>query len=201
MLQELPGGGAVRDVFDRVLASPDFQRPTESLAERIVRLVYDFLRALFGRWMPTLDDSTLRLVSLALVLVAAGVVVVAGLRRTATRDSTGRRPSRGTSSGGPRSAADWMKRARRAQRDGRLREAAAGLYQAVVLHLEARGDVRYGEWKTPGDYAVEVGGTDAATPFESFLALFVEIAFGPRDPSDESVEALFSMAGRLGCPT
>lgn len=201
MQQELPGADEIWAVFDRVLASPDFQQPTESIAERIVGLVYDFLRALFGRWMPTLDDETVRLVSLALVFLAAGAVIVATWRRTVDRDSRAGRRSRRTSATSPRSATDWVRRARQAQREGRLRDAATALYRAVVLHLEARGDVRYGEWKTPGDYALEVGGTDAESSFESFLALFVEIAFGPRAPTDDSVESLFARAGRLGCPT
>ncbi len=72
----------------------------------------------------------------------------------------------------------------------------------MILDLETKGTVRYGEWKTPGDYAVEVSADSALRgPLRGFLAHFVTIAFGHAEPTEEALDALFARAERLGCPT
>lgn len=200
MIAQLPEAEAIRSVFESVLAGPDFEPVRTSLAARVVRFVWTTVDRLFGDWLPTLEEGPLEILSLVLVTAAAVALVVTGWRRTVGRGGRVRRSRPEAATPGPRGVADWVDWARGARGSGDLRLAATGLYQAVVLHLEGRGAVRYGEWKTPGDYADEIEGRDEAAPFESFLALFVEVAFGPREPTGEAVDALFTRAERLGCP-
>ena len=62
--------------------------------------------------------------------------------------------------------------------------------------------LRFGAWKTPGDYAMEVRGDDIeARRLRNFLARFVEVAFGPEEPTAEALAGLLSQAEALGCPT
>jgi len=197
----LPGAETISGVFEEVLAGPEFGQPRGFLLERILRRIGEVLRAVFGDWLPALDDGQVRLLSWALVGASACLVGWIAWRKATHRAPRPRRPSRPTAEPGPRSAADWVGWARSEQGSGRLRRAATGLYQAVVLHLESRGVVRYGPWKTPGDYAAEVTDAEAGPSFESFLALFVAVAFGADEPTHESLDSLFARAERLGCPT
>ena len=141
------------------------------------------------------------MISLLLVIATAVAVVVVAWQQTVGRRGTSTRRGPAAAAPGPRGVAEWIEWARGARGSGDLRLAATGLYQAVVLHLESRGVIRFGEWKTPGDYADEIDGRAEAVPFEAFLALFVEIAFGPREPTGEALDRLFTRAERLGCPT
>lgn len=81
----------------------------------------------------------------------------------------------------PRTAADWEAEAARLAGEGRVREAAAALYQALLLRLDGRGAVRFDPAKTPGDYRREARQhPEAAQALGSFLRLFEPVAFGGR---------------------
>lgn len=199
MHQQLPEAETIRAVFQDVLAGPDFEPARLSLAERFVRFVFETLDRIFGDWLPTLDDGTTRVIALIVVAILVGTLVrMVWIRTRGTEGRRGRRSAPAKT--GPRSPGEWADVAWKARSRGDLRGAATGLYQAVVLHLEGRGALRYGEWKTPGDYALEIHGEDSAARFEAFLALFVEIAFGPDEPSDAAVDSLFHRAQGVGCP-
>jgi hypothetical protein len=82
---------------------------------------------------------------------------------------------------GPRTAAGWEAEAARLAAAGRLREASAALYQALLLRLDGRGAVRFDPSKTPGDYRREARPhPDAARALTGFLRLFEPVAFGGR---------------------
>lgn len=201
MIAQLPESEAIRSVFEAVLASPDFEPARTSLAARVVRFIWQAIDRLFGDWLPTLEEGPLEVISLLLVVAAAVAIVAVAWNRTLGRRGTSTRRGPAVPAVGPRGVAEWVEWARGARGSGDLRLAATGLYQAVVLHLESRGVIRFGEWKTPGDYADEIDGREEAVPFEAFLALFVEVAFGPREPTGEALDRLFTRAERLGCPT
>lgn len=100
---------------------------------------------------------------------------------------------------GPRTAADWEADARRAAGEGRLRDAALSLYQALVLRLDARGALRFDPAKTPGDYRREVrANPEVARPFTTFLRGFEPVAFGGRALDADGYERLRSAAGEAG---
>ena len=99
----------------------------------------------------------------------------------------------------PRTAVDWEAEAARLAAEGRLREAAAALYQALVLRLDARGAVRFDPSKTPGDYRREARKhADASRSLTAFLRLFEPVAFGGRGLDATGWERLKAAAAEGG---
>lgn len=199
----MPAPSRVQEVLDQVLAQPEFQYAGTSPLVRLWQGARDLIRRFFERWWPALGDSQVRFLSwlLLAVTVAFGGYLV-------TRWILGRRPTTRSRRGGdvpPRSepldSAGWGEWARAKARAGLLREAATGRYQSAILHLDSRGALRYREWKTPGDYALEMSDEEALrAPFLDFLGRFVEVAFGPHEPTPEAFESLSAGAKSLGCP-
>jgi len=199
----IPAPERVQEVFDQVLAQPEFQYAGTSLVGRWIAAAWDLIGRVVRRWLPALGDSQIQLLSwllLAVVVAVGGYVATRWIldRRQTTRS---RRPGDAAPRSEPLDSAGWAEWARAKARAGRLREAATGRYQAAVLHLDARGALRYREWKTPGDYALEMSDEEALrAPFLDFLGRFVEVAFGPHEPTPEAFESLSAGAKRLGCP-
>jgi hypothetical protein len=118
-------------------------------------------------------------------LVLAGVAILVHLAWTAVQSA--RSADRVVAEkadarrGRPKTVVDWEEEARRAAAEGRLREAALALYQALVLRLDARGAVRFDPSKTPGDYRREARAhPEAAKALGSFLRGYEPVAFGGR---------------------
>ncbi|HET9948611.1 MAG TPA: DUF4129 domain-containing protein [Longimicrobiales bacterium] len=196
----LPSAEEVRSAFAEVLAGRDFQRAETPLLLRWIQSVLDAVDAFLRRWWPDLQDSHLQMIYVATFAVVVAGAAVMALRWAKARGAgraaappPGARPR-------PRDAAGWAALARAAAAEGRYREAATGVYQATVLHLDSAGKLRYREWKTPGDYALEASGRGAAPGLTEFLARFVEMAFGPREPTSADFDALSQRATRLGSP-
>lgn len=197
----IPAPARIQEVFDEVLARPEFQERAVAPLVTAVQWLLDQL-ARFLRWiLPSVGEAEVELVAWFLFAGAVGLFLILAWRFVSDRsDGSGKARTAMRPAKAPRDAAGWVRWARAAQQEGRLRDAATGLYQAVVLHLEARGIVRYGQWKTPGDYAVEASRDPTVHPrLRSFLTAFVPVAFGPTDPSPDAVEALFAHAASLGC--
>jgi uncharacterized protein DUF4129 len=95
----------------------------------------------------------------------------------------------------PRTAADWEAEAARLAAEGKLREAAAALYQALLLRLDALGAIRFDASKTPGDYRIEARQDPrAARALGGFLRLFEPVAFGGRALDAEGWERMKAAA-------
>jgi hypothetical protein len=90
-----------------------------------------------------------------------------------------------------RTAADWEAEAARLAAEGKLREAAVALYQALLLRLDALGVVRFDASKTPGDYRREARkDADASRALTGFLRLFEPVVFGGRALDAEGWETM-----------
>lgn len=99
----------------------------------------------------------------------------------------------------PRTAAGWEAEAVRLAAEGKLREAAAALYQALLLRLDGRGAVRFDPSKTPGDYRREARPhPEAARALTAFLRLFEPVAFGGRGLDREGWERMRLAAAEGG---
>ncbi len=200
---EIPAPDRVQEVLDRVLAQPDFQYAGTSPIMRWIAEALDSVGRFFERLLPTLEDSQIRFLSwllLGLTVVFAGYLVTRWIlgRQLAVRS---RRGSEVPLPSEPLDSAGWGEWARAKARAGLLRAAATGRYQSAILHLDSRGVLRYRDWKTPGDYALEMSDEEALrAPFLDFLVRFVEVAFGPHEPTPEAFESLSAGAERLGCP-
>jgi hypothetical protein len=197
----IPAAADVREVFEQVLADPDFQYAGTSPIIGWFRAAAQWIEDFLSRWIPVLGDTEARILSWFLLVAVVGGMIYLIVRRFSDRGPSVRRPALvgGSPAQRPRDASDWMAWAAEAARAGRLRDAATGLYQATVLRLDARGALRYREWKTPGDYALEVTDDDQLRgPFLDFLSRFLEVAFGPTEPTSEAFEALSAGAARIG---
>jgi hypothetical protein len=203
LIQEgaLPSSAAVRDVFEDVLTGREFQYAESSPWVRWLQAFVELLRDILRRWWPDLADSEVRFISWLALAVLTGLAILLIHRWASGAERRRGARSRPASDAAvePLDARGWASRARSAAAEGRYREAASGLYQATILEMDAAGRLRYRDWKTPGDYALEVPREDPVrTGFLAFLADFVTVAFGPVEPDASSYATLSSRAAALG---
>jgi hypothetical protein len=198
---ELPPSDRVRAVFEDVLAGREFQYGEAAPWVRWLQAFVELLRDVLRRWWPDLGEPEIRLISwLALaVFIGLAVLMIHRWASGAERRSRGRSRAASDAAAEPLDARGWASRARSAAAAGRYREAATGLYQATILEMDAAGRLRYRDWKTPGDYALEIPTEDPArTGLLAFLSDFVTVAFGPVEPDASAFASLSSRAAALG---
>lgn len=189
MQSELPTARAVAQALEQVYARPELAprppSPVDPLREWIGR-AWGAVGRFFTRLGELQGDTPWLywLIVGGLVLLGVAIVgyfihqTVAGLGRTDAR-----RPQEGGADGGgarARSAPQWDALAARLAGEGRYREAALALYQALLLRLEAAGAVRYDPAKTPGDYRREARPHPTGSALAAFLRGFEPVAFGGR---------------------
>jgi hypothetical protein len=202
-----PTAAEVERALAQVYARPEL-RPREpppflTWLRDLWRAFRDFLDRLF----PDLSregESVLGWVMVG-VLALMGIAILAhfanaylGIWRA--RERWDRASGAGLAAGrGTRGAADWEEEARRAAAEGRLRDAALALYQALLLRLDARGAVRYDPSKTPGDYRAETRENEEVSRLlEAFLRGFEPVAFGRRALDAAGYEQLRRVAAEGG---
>jgi len=190
----------IRAVFEEVLAAPDFRRLGTSPIFAWIASLAAAIERLLARLIPVLGETEARIVSWVLLTATVAIVIALLLRGFQDRTPVRRHEAEAVApTARPRSAAEWMSWAREAARAGLLREAATGVYQATILRMDARGALRYREWKTPGDYAMEMPAGEPSRPaFVDFLGRFLELAFGAAEPTEERFEAFSAAASRIG---
>jgi hypothetical protein len=204
----IPTAAEIQQAVAEVFARPEFEQ----------RLTWrDWLMAQLGRvfgWIGERLDwlrglrTTQPVIFWIIVawMVAALVALVAHIVWTAVqvaRRGDGGEAAPKTKTPGrqaPRTAADWEAEAARLAAEGRLREAAAALYHALLLRLDALGVVRMDASKTPGDYRREARKhPEAARALGGFLRLFEPVAFGGRDLDADGWERMKAAAAE-GAP-
>lgn len=208
MAEGIPSAQQVQEAVARVYARPEFQQHHRRTwgdwvwgkLARVFHWIGEHLR-----WMRTLEDTnpvlwwTIVIALVAVLLALVGHVIWTALRVARMDDDLdsasagkGKRPK-------PRTAADWEAEAARLAAEGRLREAAAALYQSLLLRLDGLGVVRFDRSKTPGDYRREARKhPEAASALGAFLRLFEPVAFGGRDLDADGWERLRAAAARGG---
>ncbi|HEY7766995.1 DUF4129 domain-containing protein, partial [Longimicrobium sp.] len=138
------------------------------------------------------------LAALGLALIVALLYTILG-RLSDAGAASARTPSAGAQ--GPRrtlDAAGWEEEARRLAAEGRYRDAAVALYQALLLRMEAAGAVRYDPAKTPGDYRMEARPHALSRPLAAFLRAFEPAVFGGRSLDAGVYERLRGAAAEAG---
>jgi len=206
-MQQLPDSSQVRKALDEVYALPEFAPrtlpgPLQWIADRWEALKAS-IAALLERFQvlettaPVMFWAMIAgLVVCALAIIGHFVLVARGAwrgreRRSRAQEETG-------AAAPPRGVAEWEEEARRAAAEGRLRDAALALYQALLLRLEAQGAVRYDAAKTPGDYRLETQAKpEPARVLNDFLRGFEPVAFGNRPLDAAGYDALRRAAGGL----
>ena len=191
MADRLPTAAEVQQALARVYARPEFQPPRltwrDWVMQRIAR-AFSWIGE-HMQWLRGLQDTN-PIVFWVIVgwLVLALAALVAHIVWTAIQvarrgDGGGAVAEKaGSTRQRPRTVADWEAEAARLAAEGRLREAAAALYQSLLLRLDALGAVRWDASKTPGDYRREARKSpEASRMLGGFLRLFEPVAFGGRD--------------------
>jgi hypothetical protein len=207
MQRALPTAPEVQRALDEVYALPEFAErtlpgPLRWLAERWAGLKA-WIAVLFERFqvLETTAPFLFWLVVAGLALAALAIIGHFVLAAEGAWRARERRPRAAAETGAAaaRGPAEWEAEARRAAAEGRLRDAALALYQALLLRLDARGALRFDASKTPGDYRLETRAKpDSARVLDDFLRRFEPVAFGGRPLDGPGYEALRRAAGRGG---
>jgi len=211
MQSRIPTAAQVDEALRRTYARPEL-RPREPGALDGVREWWRELLSRIGHWLGGLGnlrgDTPVLYWLMIVVLVAAALAILgyllwSTLLRMEERGAIGTPAAArsATPNARARSAAEWEDEARRAAGEGRYREAAVALYQALLLRLEAAGAVRYDPAKTPGDYRREARRDPrAAGALTAFLRGFEPAVFGGRALDGEGYERLRTAAAGAGEP-
>ena len=188
MADRIPSAAEVQQAVTRVYARPEYAE-RHGLREWLNRKLAEAFGWLLDKlgsfselklthpWIFWLVVGWLAVAALALLAHLVWTTVQASRRaEPETAGATGK-----TAKSRPRTAADWEAEAARLAGEGRLRDASAALYQALLLRLDGKGAVRFDPSKTPGDYRREARPhPDAARALTGFLRLFEPVAFGGR---------------------
>ena len=206
MADRIPSAEQVRQAVERVYARPEYQE-RHGFGEWVRRQlaaalgwIGDRLASFAGLrlthpWIFWLVVGWLAVAAAALLAHLLWTLLQAARRGEPEADAAAGKAKRVK----PRTAADWEAEAARLAGEGRLREASAALYQALLLRLDGKGAVRFDPSKTPGDYRREARPhPEAARALTAFLRLFEPVAFGGRGLDAEGWERMRLAAAEGG---
>lgn len=190
---------SVRAVLNMVMSRREFRWAEPSA-------VFEWLRELWRRlmdWLLRLSDLHpvaywLLVAGLLLILVAILVHVGWTLSRAFRRPETEARP--GSMPIGPPRDARWHREvASRLRGEGRLTEALAHRFVALLLELDGRGALRFHPSKTPREYVDEIKlGPDGRTSFAELVVRLYRHVFGGLPCSEDELDAFERSADELG---
>jgi hypothetical protein len=168
--------------------------PHESLFERIIRAIEDFLDRLFGSGTGG-SGSVLSLIAIVVILVVLAALLVWALRRT----SRGRRVEGAVFGEQERTAAEHRARAERLAAGGDWTGAVQERLRAIARGLEERAVVS----PLPGRTAMELAETaGAALPshapaLRSAARVFDDVTYGEVAGTSEAYAALVDLDERI----
>lgn len=200
MQGRVPTHAEVQQALTEVLARPEFSdRPANALVTFLAGLraaAREAVLTVLERLIPSAGVGTILVqgVQLALALGALllGGFLLSRLFRTGALPRA-RRPGTGAPAA-PDPPEDWAAAAETAARQGRYRQAALALYQALLDRLDRGGLIRIDPAKTPGDYRRELRRTSPAPAFDAFCRIFEPLAFGRSVPDRTAYERLSAAA-------
>ena len=206
-MTQLPQADEVSRTLRDILAGPEFNTFVAPERWRFVNWVWrrvgdlwDWMRGFMGEDVTWLQQVLVILVPLAVVVLAARIVSGHG-RGLLVREP---HDTLDDPDAAPVTAGEWLRIASRQAGSGELRPAATALYQGFLLTLDHRGDLVFHSSKTPGDYALEIGGSSdggvlTGKPGTSFLDSFQDFSFGQGRPTDTGYAGLARLAREAGC--
>ena len=206
-MTQLPRADEVSRVLREILAGPEFSTfdaPSRwSFGRWLLQKIEDlwnWMRGFMGEDATWLQQVLLILVPVAVVVLAARIVSRHG-RGLLVREPDDASEDLDTTAA---TAGDWLKIASRRAGSGELRPAATALYQGFLLTLEEQGALVFHGSKTPGDYALEIGGggdggVTAGKAGTGFLDSFQDFSFGQERPTDTGYAGLERLAREAGC--
>jgi len=169
---------AVRDLADRILAQARYDRPAESIPDRIMGWLGDLLARAFGNLVSGGGGTVFAWV---ILLVAVGGVVYLLVRYgrvTLPSLATDDEPEVMVEL--TRSAREWRAEADRLEAAGRWAEGLRCRHRALVADLVRRGAIPEQPGRTAGEYVRDVAGSrpDAAAAMAAATELFEAAWYG-----------------------
>lgn len=203
-MMQTPTGAQIDQALRRVYTRPELQPRESGVMDAFSEWRREMLLRLaewLSRFGALRGDNPIVYWLVIGALAAAGVAILVYLLwNTLSRLEDRASAPRPAMQGGrvnarARTAAEWEEEARRAAGEGRFRDAAVALYQALLLRLEAAGALRYDPAKTPGDYRRETRRDPRASgTLTAFLRGFEPAVFGGRALDGEGYERLRAAA-------
>ncbi len=169
---------AVRELAQRILSEGRYDRPTESIPDRILGWFGDQIGKVLGSLV---GSGTGTLVAWALVIGAVSFVVYLIVRHG--RVGSLPRPARREAElmvELSRSPAEWRRQAESLEAEGRWKEALRCRHRALIGDLVRRGVIPEQAGRTAGEYLRDVRTTlpDAAAPMAAATELFEAVWYG-----------------------
>jgi hypothetical protein len=168
----------VRDLADRILAEPRYDRPGPSLPERILDWFVDQLGRVLGSFV---GSGAGTLVAWAIVVAAVGLVVYLVLRygRIGSLPRPLERPPAAMVEL-TRSPAEWRAAAARLEAEGRWKEGLRCRHRALIAELVRRGVIPDQAGRTAREYARDVAASlpAAAPDMAAATELFEAVWYG-----------------------
>ncbi len=190
-------GQQVRQTLQQVLAAREFSGRNEELTRSFGEWLLDWYERMRPQWLrPSLSSTSVQLVAVLLLLVAALVGVVAFTRRRRTRMAI--RREGGVPADEMRVASSvWTAKMIAAAADGDVRLTARFGYLAAVARLEEEGAWRPDDTRTPREYVRLLSPVDwRLRPFAALVSDFETAWYGSR-PVD--VQSLVARVSEFGC--
>lgn len=189
---------AVRSAADRILADARYDRPPESLPDRILGWFADQIASVIGSLVGGGAGAVL---AWAFVLGAIAFVVVLVVR-------FGRQPRLVGLGAGPsprvmvelsRSPEEWRREADRLAGEGRWREALRCVHRALVAELVGRGALSDQPGRTARELVRDLAATrpDAVAAFDAATTLFEDAWYGHADVAEAELAELRSLESRV----
>jgi hypothetical protein len=180
--------GAVRDLADRILAEARYDRPPESIPDRIMSWLGDQLAKAFGALVSGGGGTVLAWVILLVALGGVVYLLVRYGRVSIPSLATDDEPEAMVEL--TRSAKEWRADADRLEAAGRWAEGLRCRHRALVADLVRRGAIPEQAGRTAGEYVRDVARTlpDATPPMTAATDLFEAAWYGGADTGpDESL--------------
>ncbi len=196
--REGPSKRAILEARDEVFARSEFAAAPEkgkSFILEIAREVMDTIGR-FRQEHPIAYIGVMVVLVLALVILVAHIVWTLAVARRASYDDEPELPELDLRRTPP---AEFRRRAVALADQGKYEDAARELYVALLLALDARGDVTYARHKALLDYRLEARRSDARAALDLFAGGYHPASFGRRtlrqDRFEELLNALDAVAG------
>ena len=168
----------VRDLADRILAQARYDRPPESITDRILGWVGDQLARAFGSLVGGGGGTVLAWVILLAAVGGVLYLLVRFGRVTIPSLPSADEPEVMVEL--TRTAAEWRAEAEALERDGRWAEGLRGRHRALVADLVRRGAVPEQAGRTAGEYVRDITRTlpEASPSLAAATELFEAAWYG-----------------------
>jgi hypothetical protein len=170
--------GAVRDLADQILAEARYDRPPESIPDRVMGWIGDQLTRLLGSLVSGGGGTVLAWIIVAAALGGVVYLLIRHGRVSLPALADPAEPEVMVEL--TRSAKEWRAEAERLEAEGRWAEGLRSRHRALVADLVRRGAIPEQPGRTAGEYVRDVAASlpDAAGSMAAATELFEAVWYG-----------------------